>query len=136
MFLTSFEQLFNYKIKVFMQKEDIEVCKENVVDTIKVNNALATLPDNHEILDLSETFKTLGDPTRLRIVLALAKEEFCVCDLSILINLSVSAISHQLRLLRNMKLVKFRKEGKMVYYSLDDSHIENIIREAQTHVRE
>ena len=136
MFLTSFEQLFNYKIKVFMQKEDIEVCKENVVDTVKVNNVLATLPDNHEILDLSETFKTLGDPTRLRIVLALAKEEFCVCDLSILINLSVSAISHQLRLLRNMKLVKFRKEGKMVYYSLDDSHIENIIREAQTHVRE
>ena len=119
-----------------MQKEDIEVCKENVVDTVKVNNVLATLPDNHEILDLSETFKTLGDPTRLRIVLALAKEEFCVCDLSILINLSVSAISHQLRLLRNMKLVKFRKEGKMVYYSLDDSHIENIIREAQTHVRE
>ena len=136
MFLTSFEQLFNYKIKVFMQKEDIEVCKENVVDTVKVNNVRATLPDNHEILDLSETFKTLGDPTRLRIVLALAKEEFCVCDLSILINLSVSAISHQLRLLRNMKLVKFRKEGKMVYYSLDDSHIENIIREAQTHVRE
>jgi DNA-binding transcriptional ArsR family regulator len=119
-----------------MQKEDIEICKENVVDIIKVNKVRATLPDNHEILDLSDTFKTLGDPTRLKIVLALAKEEFCVCDLSSLINLSISAISHQLRLLRNMKLVKFRKEGKMVYYTLDDSHIENIIREGQTHVNE
>lgn len=119
-----------------MAETKIEICNQTVVDQEKVNFVKSQLPHGGEISALSETFKVLGDPTRLRTVLALAKEELCVCDLAALIGVTVSAISHQLRLLRGMRLVKHRKEGKMVYYSLDDEHIENIIREAQTHVLE
>ena len=119
-----------------MTNNSIEICKENIINYEKVESAKRSLPSDKEIYNLSETFKVLGDSTRLRILLALVKEELCVCDLATLINLSVSAISHQLRLLRGMKLVKFRKQGKMVYYSLDDAHIEKIIEQAQIHVRE
>ena len=119
-----------------MKNMQIKLCSETVVDFNKVRRVQKDLPPGSEISNLAETFKILGDPTRLRIVLALAKEELCVCDLATLFELSVSAISHQLRLLRSMKLVKYRKAGKMVYYSLDDEHIEAVIRLAQTHVRE
>ena len=119
-----------------MKNNQIKLCSETVVDLHKVREVRQHLPSLGEISSLAETFKILGDPTRLKIVLALAKEELCVCDLATLFELSVSAISHQLRLLRGMKLVKYRKAGKMVYYSLDDEHIEDIIRLAQTHVRE
>lgn len=126
----------NICMKVSMATTKIEICSETAVDRKKIARVKKHLPNDPEIFALSETFKVLGDSTRLRIVLALAKEELCVCDLATLIGVSVSAISHQLRLLRGMRLVKYRKEGRMVYYSLDDEHIENIIREAQTHVRE
>ncbi len=119
-----------------MASKTNDVCSVTAVNYEKVNAVRKQLPQSSEIQALSDTFKVLGDPTRLKIVLALAKEELCVCDLATLIGLSVSAISHQLRLLRNMRLVRFRKEGKMVYYALDDQHIETIIGEAQTHVRE
>ena len=119
-----------------MQPVNVEICTETYVDEQKVALAKSILPDDQEITDLAETFKVLGDPTRLRIVLALARVELCVCDLASLINVTVSAISHQLRLLRGMRLVRYRKQGKIVYYSLDDQHIENIIREAKTHVEE
>lgn len=119
-----------------MAANKAEICSENVVDHEKIKRVKNRLPDDREIAALAETFRVLGDPTRLRIVLALAREEMCVCDLATLIGVSVSAVSHQLRLLRGMRLVKYRKDGKMVYYSLDDAHIENIIGEAQTHVRE
>ena len=101
----------------------IKVCSETAVNLKKVRTVEQELPPTTEVVSLAETFKILGDPTRLKIVLALAREELCVCDLATLFSLSVSAISHQLRLLRGMKLVKYRKAGKMVYYSLDDEHI-------------
>ena len=119
-----------------MKNDKIEICKETVVNYEKVESVKKELPSTREIADLSEIFKVLGDPTRLKIVLALAKEELCVCDLATLVNLSVSAISHQLRLLRNLRLVKYRKSGKMVYYMLDDDHIESIINQALIHIRE
>lgn len=119
-----------------MQKANIEICKTNVVDHEKVNRVKSKLPDSQDIRELSDTFKVLSDPTRLKIVLALANEEMCVCDLAALVDISVSAISHQLRLLRTMRLVSFRREGKMVYYQLDDDHVENLIREASKHVGE
>lgn len=119
-----------------MSKNSVAVCKESSVDFEKVKAVLKKLPQHEEIVDLSQTFKILGDPTRIKIVLALAQQEMCVCDLATLINLTVSGVSHQLRLLRNLKLVKYRKEGKMVYYSIDDEHIEQIINLAQIHVRE
>jgi DNA-binding transcriptional ArsR family regulator len=119
-----------------MKNAQIKLCGETVVDFKKVEQVKQQLPSQTEISSLAETFKVLGDPTRLKIVQALARAELCVCDLATLFELSVSAISHQLRLLRSMKLVKYRKAGKMVYYSLDDEHIEDIIRLAQIHVRE
>ncbi len=119
-----------------MLKAKIEICKANIVDLEKVDRVKQQLPERQELQQLSETFKALSDPTRLKIVLALALEELCVCDLAALVDVSVSAISHQLRLLRNMRLVSYRKEGKMVYYRLDDVHVENLIREASRHVAE
>ncbi|KUO72444.1 MAG: transcriptional repressor SmtB [Desulfosporosinus sp. BRH_c37] len=85
---------------------------------------------------LSELFKTLGDPTRIRIMDALAKSEFCVCDLAELLGLSQSATSHQLRVLRNNDLVKYRREGKMVYYSVHDSHVSELYRQGLEHIDE
>lgn len=119
-----------------MKNTKIELCKTTIVDQEKVNRVNKQLPDQRDITTLSETFKVLNDPTRLRIVLALSMEELCVCDLATITNISVSAISHQLRLLKGMKLVTYRKQGKMVYYSLDDSHVVNLIKEAMTHIRE
>ncbi len=119
-----------------MHKAKIETCKTEIVDYEKVERVQSQIPGNQDVTELSETFKVLSDPTRLKIVLALANEEMCVCDLAALIDVSVSAISHQLRLLRNMRLVSHRKEGKMVYYRLDDDHVENLIREASKHVGE
>ena len=78
----------------------------------------------------------LGDPTRLRIVLALSKEQLCVCDIAALLSMTESAISHQLRLMKNLRLVKFTRKGKMMYYSLDDEHIEDLLRFAVRHVSE
>lgn len=119
-----------------MTKLKTPVCGIEYIDRKKVEMVKENFPDADEIFELAETFKMLGDPTRLKIVLALLKSELCVCDLSALIGVSVSAISHQLRYLKNMRLVKFRKEGKVVYYALDDNHIVTIIKETQKHVRE
>jgi DNA-binding transcriptional ArsR family regulator len=85
---------------------------------------------------LSETFKALSDPTRIKIIYALSKKRLCVCDLSAALNMSQSAISHQLRTLRNLKLVKYDKIGKSVYYSLDDEHILHMFNKCLEHVNE
>jgi len=117
-------------------KHSSEICQEKGIDQDKVTAVVHLLPDYPQIINLSEIFKILGDPTRLRIMLVLRKRELCVCELSAVIGLSISAVSHQLRLLRGMKLVKYRKQGKLVFYSLDDDHIESIIQQAQIHVKE
>lgn len=85
---------------------------------------------------LSETFRVLGDPTRVRILDALSAGELCVCDISALVGMSESAVSHQLRLLRGMRLVRPRRAGRLVYYALDDQHIIGLLRLAATHVEE
>jgi DNA-binding transcriptional ArsR family regulator len=94
------------------------------------------LPVNeNEIRDLSDIFKLLGDPTRLRIIDALSKSEKCVNDIAAELGMTQSAISHQLRLLRNMRMVKFRKEQKSVIYSLDDEHVLRLFLQALEHTR-
>ncbi len=113
-----------------------DVCSANIVDQQKVDSVSKALPENSENLAMAYLFKALGDPTRLRIVQALALEELCVCDLTALTDISISAISHQLRLLRNLKIVKFRKAGKMAYYSLDDVHIQELITLTREHIAE
>jgi ArsR family transcriptional regulator, lead/cadmium/zinc/bismuth-responsive transcriptional repressor len=89
-----------------------------------------------EVLELAETFRVLGDPTRVRILDALSHGELCVCDLAAAVCLSESAVSHQLRLLRNLRLVRPRRDGRMVYYALDDRHIITLFRQGLHHVQE
>ena len=109
---------------------------QSFVNGQKVRSAKKALLTPEVMTGLSEIFKVLGDPTRLTIVLALAQEELCVQDVASLVNISESAISHQLRILKTMRLVKLRRDGKMAYYSLDDEHIEDLIRVAARHVEE
>lgn len=111
-------------------------CDEPFVHEERVQSARKALRDDRTTLDLSETFRVLSDPTRLKIVIALAREELCVCDIAALLGMTDSAISHQLRLLKNLRLVKYRKSGKMAYYSVDDEHIKDLIRIASRHVSE
>jgi len=105
--------------------------QHEVID--KYANQLITLDRANS---LAELFKTLGDPTRIRIMDALAKSELCVCDLAELLGLSQSATSHQLRVLRNDDLVKYRREGKMVYYSMHDAHVSELYRQGLEHIDE
>ena len=119
-----------------MSNTNIDICSNTVVHTEKVKAVETLLLPEDEIAQLVETFKTLGDSTRLKIVLALGHTDLCVCDLAALIGVTVSAISHQLRLLRGMRVVKFRKEGKLAYYSLEDHHIDTIVQVVLAHVQE
>ncbi len=112
------------------------VCEIQIIDKAKVKSTRAKLSKFSEALQIAEIFKLLGDPTRLKIILALIENELCVCDLSAVINASVSAVSHQLRLLKSARLIKYRKDGKMVYYSIDDDHIKNLVDQLKEHVSE
>ena len=109
-----------------------ETCSGTETDLQSVKNAMI---GEDTILALSEIFKALGDPTRVRIINALMQRELCVHDLTVVLEMGQSAVSHQLRVLRNMRIVKRRKVGKTVYYSLDDSHIEQIITETIRHIQ-
>lgn len=111
-------------------------CEIVCVDQAKVDRARAMGPTNTAIQSLAETFKALGDPTRLRLLAALAQEELCVCDLATLTKVSESAVSHSLRTLRQLRLVRHRKAGKIAYYRLDDDHVRRLIVEGLTHVSE
>ena len=113
-----------------------DVCEIKSVDKKKVMSILKEMLTDDEARTLSDTFSVLADPTRSKIIYALSKTELCVCDIASLLNVSVSAVSHQLRLLRNMRLVKYRKEARMVYYSLDDKHISRLFNEGLKHIRE
>ncbi len=101
-----------------------------------IRSARKGLASEETIVGMAETFKVLGDQTRLKIVLALSKQELCVLDISAVVGMSESAVSHQLRLLKTLRLVKQRKDGKMVFYSLDDEHIEDLITVAARHSEE
>ncbi len=114
---------------------EAEADQVEFVDEKKVASVRAAMESDEVIHSLAETFKALGDPTRTRIVFALSREELCVCDLASLLDVTPSAVSHQLRVLRNMKLVRYRKDGKMTYYSLDDEHIEHLFNEGLRHVK-
>ena len=116
--------------------QDEFICQENCPHLSKIHEVEVNKIPREELQILSEMFKLFSDETRLRIICSLLNTELCVCDLCESLNLNQSAVSHQLQLLRSSKLVKYRKEGKQVYYSLEDEHIESIIRIALTHMRE
>lgn len=119
-----------------MDREAIEVCEVNVIHEDVLERVKAKMPDETPVYEVSELFKVFGDSTRARIICALNIEEMCVCDLSVLLGMSQSAISHQLRLLKVARIVKSRKQGRVVYYSLDDAHIGQIFAKAFDHVME
>lgn len=117
-----------------MDSKDIELCScceihEDCIKCVKENMLEETI-----IVKLSELFKTIGDPTRIKIIYALFKKELCVCDIAEVLEMTQSSISHQLRILRSFHLVKYRKEGKVVYYSLDDEHINELFNSGLEHV--
>ena len=114
-----------------MNKENSILHNEEMVNHVKKK-----MPPYNTITDLSDFFKILGDSTRLQIVMALEQGELCVSDLSSLLTMTISAISHQLKALRIAKLVKIRKEGKIVYYSLDDDHIHTLLEISLEHIKE
>ena len=113
-----------------------DACEVNVVDARKVTSVRRKMHSADAVQLLAETFRVLGDPTRVKIVFALAHEELCVCDLATIVGASQSAVSHSLRTLRQMDLVRYRKEGKIAYYSLDDEHIGRLLEEGFEHARE
>ncbi len=119
-----------------MSQKEENICEIRYVDEARVKSVKEQMLKDEEVNGLSQVFSLLSDPTRIRIIFALSKKELCVCDLSNLLNLSISATSHQLRILKNARLVKYRKEGKMVFYSLDDRHISNLFNEGLKHIRE
>ena len=103
-------------------------------DLLKIVNE--TMPAETELYDLAELFKVFGDSTRIRILFVLFEAEVCVCDLAQALNMTQSAISHQLKILKQSKLVKSRREGKSVFYSLADGHVRTIIAQGREHIEE
>lgn len=119
-----------------MGRNKPDVCEIHYVNEAHVRSARRSLSPEREIMSLAEAFRTLGDPTRVKILQALSVEELCVCDLAKLLGVSESATSHQLRVLRSQRLVRYRREGKMAFYSLDDAHIDVLMKVSLHHVRE
>lgn len=121
-----------------MHKNELECeCCEQVEvhqDLLKIVNE--SLPDENELYDLAELFKVFGDSTRIRILYVLFESEVCVCDLASALNMTQSAISHQLRILKQNKLVKSRRDGKSIFYSLADDHVKTIIAQGREHITE
>ena len=116
------------------REEIICDCQEIHEDLLKIVNE--TMPDEEELYDLADLFKIFGDYTRIRILFVLFESEVCVCDLAQLLNMTQSAISHQLRILKQSRLVKFRREGKTIFYSLLDEHVHSILSQGMEHITE
>ena len=116
------------------QLQTADRCEETIIDEDKVKRAQQVLLDGLTATHLANTFKALADPTRVRIISILAHTELCVCDLAATLGMTQSAVSHQLRLMRQMRLVKNRKSGRIVYYSLDDEHIHDLFRRGVEHI--
>ena len=119
-----------------LAKDSIAVCDCEVIHAEVVDRVRAHMIDDAELCGLSDFFKVFGDSTRIRILSALDREEMCVCDLAVLLNMTKSAISHQLRSLKQANLVKFRRQGKVVYYSLSDDHVRDILDRGLEHILE
>lgn len=114
----------------------IEECNCSVIHNDVIQKVKDVMPKEEVLYDLAEFFKVFGDSTRIKIICALFEAEMCVCDISALLGVSQSAVSHQLRTLKSARLVKYRREGKVVYYSLNDEHIKHIFDEGLNHITE
>ena len=119
-----------------MVVKDFDLCDINCIHEEAVADVRKIMIDETVAASLAELFKALGDPTRVKILFALMTRELCVCDLAAVIGASDSAVSHQLRVLRTLKLIKFRRDGKILYYSLADDHIEKLFAQGLEHITE
>ena len=119
-----------------MDKNIAPCCEVDQVHQDVVEQVRERLPQDEILYDLAELFKIFGDSTRVKILYALLESELCVCDIAKLMEVTQSAVSHQLRVLKNSKLVKFRREGKVIYYSLADQHVERILSQGMEHIIE
>jgi ArsR family transcriptional regulator, lead/cadmium/zinc/bismuth-responsive transcriptional repressor len=119
-----------------MNYNEDDTCQIKYVNQELVTTLLKSQHDNKIVSGLAEIFGVLADPTRLKICMFLSESELCVCDLAAMLNISESAVSHQLRLLRSLRIVKYRREGKMAFYTLDDSHITSLIKQGLDHAKE
>ena len=119
-----------------MAINDVEHCETCEIHEDKIKQVSEHMPDEDELYDLAELFKIFGDYTRIRILFVLFESEVCVCDLAQVLNMTQSAISHQLKILKQSRLVKSRREGKSIFYSLADEHVETIIGKGREHIEE
>jgi ArsR family transcriptional regulator len=122
--------------RAMREKNSADRCECTVIHEEVVNMVKSKMPDEEKLYDLAELFKVFGDSTRIRILWALSESDMCVCDIASLLNMTQSAISHQLRILKQTRLVKNRKEGKVVYYSLDDGHVKQVFEMGLFHINE
>ncbi len=113
-----------------------DLCDVQLVDESAVQAALADQAGEDDITYLADTFQVLANPTRLRLVEALSQRELCVCDLAAIAGVSQSAVSHHLRQLRQLRIVRYRKDGRMAYYRLDDEHVATLLQTGIDHVRD
>ncbi|NLK98458.1 metalloregulator ArsR/SmtB family transcription factor [Defluviitalea saccharophila] len=119
-----------------MAYSEIEKCDCTVLHEDIIEKVRKSMPPEESLYDLAELFKVFGDSTRIRILHALSASEMCVCDIAALLGMTQSAISHQLRVLKQARLVKYRKDGKVIYYSLADDHVNQIFAQGLEHVNE
>lgn len=119
-----------------MEEKEFECCEEHQLHKDLLDTVSEQMPPEEELYDLAELFKVFGDSTRIRILFVLFEAEVCVCDLAQALNMTQSAISHQLKILKQSKLVKSRREGKSVFYSLADNHVRTIIDQGREHIEE
>lgn len=123
-------------MKLNMIEKPIEICDGEEVHEELLNIVREKMPEETELYDLAELFKVFGDSTRIRILFVLFETEVCVCDLAQALNMTQSAISHQLKILKQNKLVKSRRDGKSIFYSLADEHVRTIIAQGREHIEE
>ncbi|MEG2429589.1 MAG: metalloregulator ArsR/SmtB family transcription factor [Clostridia bacterium] len=116
--------------------DETPCCEFMHAHTQLVENVNKNMPKEETLFDLAELFKVFGDTTRIKILYVLFESEMCVCDIAQLLNMSTSAISHQLRVLKQLRLVKLRRDGKTVFYSLSDDHVRTIIDQGMEHINE
>jgi len=119
-----------------LMDKNIEFCNCSTIHEDVVEKVRKLIPEEETLYNLAELFKVFGDSTRIKILCVLFETEMCVCDIAALLNMTQSAISHQLRVLKNARLVKYRREGKVVYYSLDDQHVKQIFDQGLIHIKE
>lgn len=113
-----------------------ERCDCNVIHEDTIKKVSVAMPPEKDLYDLAELFKVFGDNTRIKILCALSEAEMCVCDIAFMLNMTQSSISHQLRVLKQARLIRYRRDGKVVYYSLDDEHVKQIFDQGLIHLNE